>query len=629
MRPGSRRLARALLALLAAGLCASAGTAFDGALTAAAIGPVCAASAAIPGLIVAMAVVLRERGGRYQRRSGRLAAATLTTCLVAWAVLLPLLATALAAGVGPGPAGSPWRLLGTLPSAPKQMLTTVPPVVPSGPFLMAVGTLVWWATVWSALCAVRGPGDLAGGTRPGDLAGGTVRRRGAAVPAGGQLLPLAAPALVLLAGTAAGVPAGSAARLWPAALFTAFAAVLVTAQQAASRPARPGHASGLLGRAIRVLLAAVSVAVVTGLAVGLTPLLPGLAARPPADPRPLVAPPATADVLLDPLSLVSAWVSAPPKPLFTVTTADPVNLRWLVLDSYDGVEWGSDASYQPAGSRLPGPRAVAGPATPAVDGIAVTGLPGMWLPAPDRPVQVAGIAVRVDPASGVIATDNGSPAGGLHYQVTASVAVPRLADLLSAVPGAGSGRSGQLYLPAGLPAIVAGYGTRTMAHAASPYQEMVLLQERILADFRYSTQAPPGESYGHLALFVGGHHVGGQGVFATLFAVLARQAGFPSRLAVGFTPGQRTGPDRYTVTTADALVWPEVYFDGLGWVPFYPLPHPGSAKAAQAVRPLGEPASRSFLDKQAALPGPGGRTRGQAGTGHDARAPARRAPGAR
>jgi hypothetical protein len=136
---------------------------------------------------------------------------------------------------------------------------------------------------------------------------------------------------------------------------------------------------------------------------------------------------------------------------------------------------------------------------------------------------------------------------------------------------------------------------------------MVLLQDRMLADFRYSTQAPPGESYGHLALFVGGHRVGDQGAFATLFAVLARRAGFTSRLVVGFTQGQPAGPGQYQVTTADALVWPEVYFDGLGWVPFYPLPRPGSATSHQVVRSLGEPAGRSSLDQQAgaAVPAPG------------------------
>ncbi len=568
----------ALLALLAAGLAASSGLAFDGAFTVAAIAPACLASAAIPGLIVAIAAALGERARRDgQHRGARRTLVVLVACAVAWAGLLPPLAAALAVTTTAGPKASPWHLLGSLASTPKQLLTTVPPAPATGAFLLALGTLVWWAAVWSALAAVRPPG--------GATSGG--------------LLPLAAPALVLLAGTAAGVPAGSAAQLWPAALFTALAVIVIAARRALLRGPAQGHGPGVPARVVKSLLATGTVAVVTGLAVVITTVLPGLAARPPADPRPLVAPPAASDVVLDPLSLVSAWVSGASRPLFTVTTSDPVNLRWLVLDSYDGTGWSSDASYLPAGSRLPPAGGRTAPAQPVDEAIRVTGLPGMWLPAPDRPAGVSGIAVRVDPASGMLATYDGSAASGLGYQVTSDVASPRLSQLVSAIPGAGASLAGQLSLPAGLPPVVASYGTHAVAGAASPYDQMVLLQDHMLADFRYSTQAAPGESYGHLAFFVGGHRVGGPGVFATLFAVLARQAGFPSRIVVGFTPGQQVGPGQYQVTTADALVWPEVYFDSLGWVPFYPLPRPGSATSRQAVRALGEPASRSAIDRQA------------------------------
>jgi transglutaminase-like putative cysteine protease len=594
--PAARHPARALLALLAAGLAASAGLAFDGAFTVAAIAPLCLASAAVPGLIVAISVLVGERTRRGgEHRDALRVLATLAACVVAWAGLLPPVAAALAVAGTPGSTASPWHLVGSLASAPKQLLTTVPPAAPTGTFLLALGTLVWWAAAWSALAAVRQPGSPPGG----DSAGHT----------GGGLLPLAAPALVLLAGTAAGIPAGSAAQLWPAALFTALAVTLISARRALLRRPAKGRGPGLPARVIRTLLGTGIVAVVTGVAVVIAPILPGLASRPPADPRPLVAPPAAPDVLLDPLSLVSAWVSGPPRPLFTATTSDPVNLRWLVLDSYDGAGWSSDASYLPAGSRLPaaGNRAV--PTQPVDETVRITGLPGMWLPAADRPAQLSGIAVRVDPASGMLATYDGSPASGLDYQVTSDVASPRLSELVSAVPGAGPALAGQLSLPAGLPSVVASYGSRAVAGAASPYQEMVLLQDHMLADFRYSTQAAPGESYGHLAFFVSGHHVGGPGVFATLFAVLARQAGFPSRIVVGFTPGQPAGPDQYQVTTADALAWPEVYFNGLGWVPFYPLPRPGPATSRQAVRALGEPASRSAIDRQAVRQVPSAGTR--------------------
>src|SRR5204863_4579706 len=55
------------------------------------------------------------------------------------------------------------------------------------------------------------------------------------------------------------------------------------------------------------------------------------------------------------------------------------------------------------------------------------------------------------------------------------------------------------------------------------------------------------------------------------FAVLARDQGFPARVAVGYLlrPQARSG-DTYTVTTADAHAWAEVDMTGYGWVSFDP-----------------------------------------------------------
>jgi hypothetical protein len=54
--------------------------------------------------------------------------------------------------------------------------------------------------------------------------------------------------------------------------------------------------------------------------------------------------------------------------------------------------------------------------------------------------------------------------------------------------------------------------------------------------------------------------------------VLLRELGIPSRVAIGFTTGQSDGHGGYTITTADAHAWPEVYFSGQGWVRFEPTP---------------------------------------------------------
>ena len=59
--------------------------------------------------------------------------------------------------------------------------------------------------------------------------------------------------------------------------------------------------------------------------------------------------------------------------------------------------------------------------------------------------------------------------------------------------------------------------------------------------------------------------------YATAMAVLARAAGLPSRLVVGYASGAYdSANNRYVVTEADAHSWVEIYFAGRGWVEFEP-----------------------------------------------------------
>ena len=83
--------------------------------------------------------------------------------------------------------------------------------------------------------------------------------------------------------------------------------------------------------------------------------------------------------------------------------------------------------------------------------------------------------------------------------------------------------------------------------------------------------------------------------FASAMAVLVRALGIPARVAVGFTGGQSDGNGGYTVTTADAHAWPEVWFRGVGWVRFEPTPRgDGTATApAYTFPPVAGPSTTS------------------------------------
>jgi hypothetical protein len=69
--------------------------------------------------------------------------------------------------------------------------------------------------------------------------------------------------------------------------------------------------------------------------------------------------------------------------------------------------------------------------------------------------------------------------------------------------------------------------------------------------------------------------------FASAMAVMARTLGIPSRVAVGFLPGKKTADGSYEITLQDAHAWPELYYEGVGWVRFEPTP----ATRVQSVPP--------------------------------------------
>lgn len=89
--------------------------------------------------------------------------------------------------------------------------------------------------------------------------------------------------------------------------------------------------------------------------------------------------------------------------------------------------------------------------------------------------------------------------------------------------------------------------------------------------FSYSTQPLPGSGYRALENFLLRDRRGYCEQFAAAMAMMARVAGIPSRVAVGFLPGKRDG-DVWRVSIRDMHAWPELYFSGYGWVRFEPTP---------------------------------------------------------
>ena len=89
--------------------------------------------------------------------------------------------------------------------------------------------------------------------------------------------------------------------------------------------------------------------------------------------------------------------------------------------------------------------------------------------------------------------------------------------------------------------------------------------------FTYSTEPLPGSGYQALENFLLRDQRGYCEQFAAAMAMMARVVGIPSRVSVGFLPGERDG-DTYRVSIRDMHAWPELHFSGYGWVRFEPTP---------------------------------------------------------
>ena len=105
---------------------------------------------------------------------------------------------------------------------------------------------------------------------------------------------------------------------------------------------------------------------------------------------------------------------------------------------------------------------------------------------------------------------------------------------------------------------------------------MAIQQYLRSSPFRYDLSVPAGHSGDSVARFLFVTKRGYCEQFAGTFAVLARLAGLPTRVAVGFTQGERddaTGVS--TVRELNAHAWPEVFLGSAGWVAFEPTPGRG------------------------------------------------------
>ena len=160
-----------------------------------------------------------------------------------------------------------------------------------------------------------------------------------------------------------------------------------------------------------------------------------------------------------------------------------------------------------------------------------------------------------------------------EYTLQAIVADPDPATMLNA-PAAGPDLADLTALPDGMAEDLAPYIAEAIGDSTNRFERASALQAwfRTEGGFDYDIQVPEsGTSSSELINFLD-VRTGFCQQYSTAMAVMARALGIPARVAVGFTPGELVEGGVYEVSAHDAHAWPELYFEGAGWVRFEPTP---------------------------------------------------------
>lgn len=312
-----------------------------------------------------------------------------------------------------------------------------------------------------------------------------------------------------------------------------------------------------------------------------------------------------------------------PRPAFhyLARDGDRPYFTLLSLDKFEGEVWGAteravdgdntvDAMPRPEGlsSRV---ETSEHPIDVTIDEVRTT-----WLPVPYPTAAIEGLDGSWFWDDGTLTVRSvDTNTGGQRYRVTRLDVEPTPGQLRTA-DDAPEEFAPFLQLPDDLPQIIVDTATTLTSGMPSKYDAAVAIQAYLRGvEFDYSTEAPVEEGYDGggfdvIAKFLetkAGYCVH----FASTMAVLAREVGIPARISIGYTQGSPTeeridGVQRIEVDSHDLHAWPELYFEGVGWVPFEPTP--GRGTVPDYSRPnAGEEQGPNVPNPAAATPGASGR----------------------
>lgn len=289
--------------------------------------------------------------------------------------------------------------------------------------------------------------------------------------------------------------------------------------------------------------------------------------------------------------------------------------RLLTLDTFSGDTWFADRPLmrRPENiDRYEDPdEAFRGPTSTVEQRITILALQQEWLPAVYAPIDMSadvdaierGFRVKPD---GALRFGSLSYRG-MTYSVTSEVPIPdydvlartddgELSLVFASAVDEGDWEPDEaptempepvalpdveryLELPTDLPAGIPVLARQQVRGLTTDYERALALESffRTPGNFIYSTDIQPGHSAQNIGDWLltpnsPNYRIGYCEQFATAMAVMARTLEIPSRVVLGFTPGERLDDGRVVIRDRNAHAWVELWMPTQGWVRFDPTP---------------------------------------------------------
>jgi transglutaminase-like putative cysteine protease len=327
----------------------------------------------------------------------------------------------------------------------------------------------------------------------------------------------------------------------------------------------------------RLLLAVPAMVLTVGLgaaaAAAVAPRLPGAGERALIDTRNRQG--GVTEVLSPLVDIRSRMSNRGNTELFTVQSSDgPHYWRAIALPVFDGESWSpAEESLQQVGVR-PIPSELLQASARSTQVITIKSMRGHLVPAAYRPSQVSPDDVLWAPGSESLVL----PDAELQRDdvvAVASLVVRPTPELLRSTTVSNAPDQRYYQVPDGLPSTARDAAVVVTSGRETPFDKALALQQWFRVEFVYDLTVQIGNSNDAIEAFLRERR-GFCQQFAGTFAVMARTLGLPARVAVGYTPGDLRSDGLFHVFGRHAHAWPEVWFDGIGWVAFEPTPGRGS-----------------------------------------------------